>query len=161
MSWLLPQANIQIDDAHSGDIDSLAEIHEQSFAHGWGADELATLMNERNVICLAARRTGVLGARRTIGFILGRYVADEAEILTVAVAPASRNRGTGRRLVEEAMRRLHRAGAKMLFLEVDEGNRAAVSLYHSLGFAEVGRRTGYYREAGKAATALVMRRQLR
>ena len=161
MNWFFPQASVHIDEAGVGDADILSEIHEQSFSRGWGPDEFATLVAQRNVICLAARRIGVLGARRTVGFILVRHASDEAEILSVAVTPASRGKGIGRRLVEEAMRRLYRERINTLFLEVDEENDAAVSLYRALGFAEVGRRTGYYSQAGSAATALVMRLQLR
>jgi ribosomal-protein-alanine N-acetyltransferase len=161
MSWLLPEATIYIDEAGRKDAGDLAAIHAQSFTHGWSAEEFVSLLNQKSVICLAARRTGVLGARRTVGFVLVRVAADEAEILTVAVPPASRGRGTGRRLVEEAVRRLYRGRIDSLFLEVDETNRPAVSLYRALGFKQVGQRTGYYREAGGAASALVMRLQLR
>ncbi len=160
MSWLLPEATVHVDEANRKDASDLAAIHAQSFTHGWSAEEFASLLNQSNVICLAARRNGVLGARRSIGFVLVRVAADEAEILTVAVLPASRGRGTGRRLVEEAIRRLYRGRIGSLFLEVDENNRAAVSLYRALGFAQVGRRTGYYREPGGTASALVMRLQL-
>jgi ribosomal-protein-alanine N-acetyltransferase len=161
MSWLLPEATVHIDEARRKDASDLAAIHAESFTHGWSAEEFASLLAQSNVICLCARRVGVLGAQRTVGFILARVAADEAEILTVAVLPASRGRRTGRRLVEETIRRLYRGRIRSLFLEVDENNRPAVSLYKSLGFQQVGERTGYYREPGGAASALVMRLQVR
>jgi len=161
MSWLLPEATVHIDEARRMDASEIAAIHAQSFTHGWSAEEFASLLDQSTVICLCARRVGVLGAQRTVGFILVRVAADEAEILTLAVLPAGRRRGTGRRLVEDAVRRLYRGRIESLFLEVDENNRAAVSLYRRLGFSQVGHRTGYYPEPGGAATALVMRLQLR
>jgi [ribosomal protein S18]-alanine N-acetyltransferase len=52
-------------------------------------------------------------------------------------------------------------GVRILFLEVEEGNRPALALYARQGFSEVARRTAYYRKAdGTTATAIVMRRQL-
>lgn len=162
MSWFLPEAVVHIDDAGQRDVEALSAIHDHSFAHGWGSDEFATLLRQRNVVCLTARRTGVFGARRIVGFILLRLAADEAEILTLAVEPVSRERGHGRRLIEEAMRRLYRHHIASVFLEVDESNLPAVTLYVSLGFKEVGRRKGYYAAANAAAaSALVMRLQLR
>ena len=87
--------------------------------------------------------------------------ADEAEILAIAVRPTLRRRGFGRMLMEEALRRLHRAGASACFLEVDRGNGPAVALYRSLGFHVVGERRNYYGGTNHDGTALVMRVQLR
>jgi ribosomal-protein-alanine N-acetyltransferase len=59
------------------------------------------------------------------------------------------------------MGRLSALGTRVIHLEVDEGNIAARRLYHRAGFAEAGRRQGYYNTAdGKRATALVLRREL-
>jgi ribosomal-protein-alanine N-acetyltransferase len=161
MSWFLPQASVHIDRARMHDVDVLSAIHDESFERRWSADEFASLLSQPNVLCLTARRTGVMGARRIVGFILLRYAADEAEILTIAVAAASRGRGTGRRLVEEVMRLVYREHIGALFLEVDENNVRALSLYRSLGFQEVGRRPAYYGPGANTSCALVMRLQLR
>jgi ribosomal-protein-alanine N-acetyltransferase len=94
--------------------------------------------------------------------VLVRTAADEAEVLTVAVRPGHRGRGYGRALMEEALRRLYRERIAACFLEVDEGNVAALALYKRLGFSEVGKRQGYYPSSGDGpGTALVMRLQLR
>jgi ribosomal-protein-alanine N-acetyltransferase len=161
MSWFLPQASIHIDHASMRDVEALAAIHDESFERGWGADEIGALLSQPTVLCLTARRTGVMGARRIVGFLLIRFAADEAEILSVAVSQASRGRGTGRRLVEEALRIAYREHVGALFLEVDEENARALSLYRSLGFVEVGRRPAYYGQGDDASCALVMQRQVR
>ena len=83
--------------------------------------------------------------------------ADEAEILSVAIAPAWRGRGLARPLLDLHLRRLAGLGARAVFLEVDEHNAPACRLYRRAGFHEVGRRQGYY-DGG--ATALVLRRDL-
>jgi len=84
------------------------------------------------------------------GFILGQIAADEAEILTLGVRSDRQRHGIGRRLVEALGRAAKRAEACRLFLEVAESNTAAVALYKGLGFAETGRRKGYYQRLGAA-----------
>ncbi len=78
------------------------------------------------------------------GFVLGRVVADEAEILTLAVLPTARRRGLGRALVSGWQHQAQRRGATRLFLEVAVENFEAQALYAACGFATVGRRRGYY-----------------
>ena len=138
--------------------DALADIHAAAFGHAWSTDEFAALLAERTAFAVGVRR-----GRRLVGFVLLRVVADEAEILTFAVRPNSRGRGFGRMLMDEALRRLHRAGASACFLEVDRDNAPALALYRSLGFEVTGERRNYYRAAAAAGdgTALVMRLQLR
>jgi ribosomal-protein-alanine N-acetyltransferase len=95
------------------------------------------------------------------GFIISRLAADEAEILSVAVASARRGRGLARALLNLHMRRLAGLGARAVFLEVDEDNAPARRLYARAGFREVGRRPGYYQHGpDHAANALVLRRDL-
>ncbi len=86
--------------------------------------------------------------------ILARVAADEAEILTLAVAPPSRRAGLGAALLRAAMRHAGRVGARTMFLEVAVTNGAARALYASFGFREAGLRRGYYIDG---TDALVLR----
>ena len=140
------RARIILDEVTPPDADALVAIHGDAFARSWSSDDFAALIADRTVFALALRRQRVFGRRRLVGFALVRSVAGEAEILTIAVAPADRGLGFGRLLMEEAMRRLYREGAAACFLEVNEGNAAAVRLYRSLGFEVVGERKGYYQD---------------
>jgi ribosomal-protein-alanine N-acetyltransferase len=141
---------------------SLAPIHAASFARGWSEQEFEQLLADRAVV--ADRAT--LG-RKTVGFIVSRIAADEAEILSVAVTRSCRGRGLGRELLTRNLRRLAGQGVRTVFLEVDEDNASARKLYARCGFREVGRREGYYAGAAGAsapgikAAALVLRRDLR
>jgi ribosomal-protein-alanine N-acetyltransferase len=162
MIALLPRARAFVDEPTPSELDSLAEIHADGFAHGWSAEDLASLLAEANVFALVVRRQPAFGGRRIVGFVLVRIAADEAEILTIAVSRVRRGHGYGRLLMEEAMRRLYRERIGACFLEVDRSNDRAVGLYRALGFAAVGTRKGYYREtAGADGSALVMRLDLR
>jgi ribosomal-protein-alanine N-acetyltransferase len=78
------------------------------------------------------------------GMVLLRVAADEAEILTLAVAPAARRQGVARALMQAACGHASGAGATRVFLEVAATNTAAAALYATLGFQPVGRRPGYY-----------------
>jgi len=136
------------------DAPALAALHGASFHRGWSDGEFEQLLMERNVI---AHRATV--GHKVVGFILSRLAADEAEILSVAVANSRRGKGLARRLLDLKLRRLAGLGAHAVFLEVDEGNVPARRLYQRAGFRDVGRREGYY-PAGKGVAALILRRDL-
>jgi ribosomal-protein-alanine N-acetyltransferase len=122
----------------------LADIHAACFPRGWPAADLARLVAEPNVVAL---RDGEALAR---GFILLRQAADEAEILTLAVDPASQRRGIARRLLTAAESRLFAAGVRRIFLEVSDRNPAAQALYAKAGYTMAGRRARYYSDGSDA-----------
>jgi ribosomal-protein-alanine N-acetyltransferase len=92
------------------------------------------------------------------GVIMARVAADEAEILTLAVAPDVRRAGIGRALVDVAAAHAFSLGATRFFLEVSMTNQAAQALYRAAGFVQVGRRARYYPDG---SDALVLSRGLR
>jgi [ribosomal protein S18]-alanine N-acetyltransferase len=138
--------------ARPSDAAAIAAIHGASFQRGWGEDEIHRLLVERNVVAHRA-----IGGRSLIGFILSRLAAGEAEILSVAIAPAWRGHALSRPLLDLHLRQLAGLGVRSVFLDVDKSNAPARALYKRAGFYEVGQRQGYY--AG-GATALVLRRDL-
>ncbi len=140
--------------ANPDEASTLAALHALAFEAGWSPRALAGFMGGAGAI------TFVDGEPPT-GFILIRVMAGEAEVLTLAVDPAGRRAGVGRRLVKAAVRAAYDLGAASLFLEVAEDNAAALALYWSAGFTEIGRRRGYYRRGdGPAMDALVLKRAL-
>lgn len=157
--WTAPPL---VDEAPTdADIAAIAEIHAGAFARGWSEAEIAALLGDPGVLAAVARRPSPYGTRRPIGFAIARAAADEAEILTIAVQGRWRGRGVGRALIETLLRRLYADRVGSVFLEVAEGNAAAVALYRRLGFAVVGSRRGYYAGDGEGGHALVMRLDLR
>lgn len=136
MTWASP--------AHA---EAMALLHAAAFPppDQWSAAAFATQ--------LALPHTfGLLDERG--GFALARAVADEAELLTIAVHPEVRRLGIGRALLASVLAAAARRGAETVFLEVAETNAAARALYAALAFTPVGRRAGYY----TSADALVLRR---
>jgi len=116
----------------------LAAIHAGAFAgpHDtpWSEAAFADLLGQ----------PGVFALESADGFILMRAVADEAEILTLAVRPEARRAGQGGRLVGEGVLAAAARRAGRVFLEVADDNAAARALYARAGFLEAGRRPGYY-----------------
>ncbi|KQT43114.1 ribosomal-protein-alanine acetyltransferase [Aureimonas sp. Leaf454] len=142
------------------DLDYAAALHSEAFARPWSGDEFAALLAQPGTFGFVARRVGSSGA--PLGVVLVRQVLDEAEILTIAVAPKARGHGIGRLLMDSVLQRLHAERTASLFLEVDEENDAALALYRRLRFVEVGRRPAYYADdEGRRTSALVLKRTLR
>lgn len=122
---------------------AMAAIHAAAFPAGeaWGADAIAAQ--------LALPATfGLLAAAG--GMVLARALAEESEILTLAVAPAVRRRGLGRALLDAAACEASRRGARTMFLEVSSANAPARALYAGAGFAAIGRRARYYSDGTDA-----------
>ena len=157
LATLFTRAAPSLSDASGRDAAMIATLHGASFRRGWSEEEVENLIADRQVCTHRAMR----GARLA-GFIMSRRGADEAEILSVAVARAQRSRGIARSLLDLHLRRLAGYGVRTVFLEVDEQNTPAIRLYARAGFRQVGRRPNYYPgDRGAAASgALVLRRDL-
>jgi ribosomal-protein-alanine N-acetyltransferase len=138
--WQRSKPSYFVTEASEDDLVALAEIHEASFPHGWDADTLHGMLRG-GMAGLVVRREG---DSEPLGFVLVRTTGKEAEIITIAVAPAARGKGAGCALMDDAIRRLQRDRVERLFLEVSERNSAALALYRALGFRKVGERKAYY-----------------
>jgi ribosomal-protein-alanine N-acetyltransferase len=131
----------------TSDTAPLAALHAACFAQAWDAAAITTLLGT----------PGTFAFHDICGFVLARAAGGEAEILTLAVAPAARGRGLGRELLRAAIIRAQALGAQTMFLEVGADNPHALALYAGLGFAKVGTRKGYYSATSGGTDALVLR----
>lgn len=107
----------------------------------WTAEEFTALL---------AHPSGFVVGRQD-SFALGRYVVDEAELLTIATLPSHQRKGLGRAALsafedEAAMR-----GANTIFLEVATDNAPALALYKKAGYLQSGVRKAYYARPNRAA----------
>ena len=143
-------ADVLVDQATLIDAGLMATVHASCFARPWDEAAMAQFIAGPGTLCLIASVVDTSGAV-SAGLLIARKAADEAELLTLGVAPACRRMGLGRALLHTAMAALRANGTKQLFLEVEEGNGAAVALYRSLGAVVVGRRPGYYEHGADAA----------
>jgi ribosomal-protein-alanine N-acetyltransferase len=135
--------------------EDLARVHGAAFTlpPSWSAADFAAFGTDPACFLVTRSERGALSA-----FGLFRVVADEAEVLTLATAPHARRKGLARDIMRDALSSAQARGAQHCFLEVAATNHAAILLYQSLGFAQVGLRKAYYRAAGHTALdALVFR----
>jgi ribosomal-protein-alanine N-acetyltransferase len=153
---LFATAPAVVEPASLRDAPRLSQLHRASFHRGWGTDEFEQILIERNSLAHRLR-----SGRAVIGFIVSRTAADEAEILSVAVASPYRGRGYSRDLLLTHLGHLAGYGLKTVFLEVEENNAPARALYQRAGFRVVGRRERYYKDVdGGQLNAVVMQRDL-
>ncbi len=134
--------------------EALARLHAVCFTlpPPWSARDFAGFLSDPTCLFESAHQGMELQ-----GFALLRVAGDDAEVLTLAIAPQARRLGHARRLLAQGLARARARGAARCVLEVAETNAPAMALYAAAGFACVGRRKGYYRQQGQAAVdALVL-----
>ena len=93
---------------------------------------------------------------RAIGYIILYSVADEAHILNVAIHPGYRGKGGASSLLEHVIGCCKKKGIYEFFLEVREGNVAAINLYERFGFEKIGKRKQYYAETNEDALVMCL-----
>ena len=138
------QSTIIISEINQADLQSVSDIHSQSFTNGWGDGTLANMLKSAGMKGLVARLSSQKDNLLS-GFIIYRVVSDEAEVITIATHSKHRKKGCARAMMDEMIRRALSERLHEIFLEVDETNLSAINLYQSLGFKNVGKREAYYK----------------
>ena len=131
----------------------MAALHARVFTlpPPWSADAFAAILAQ----------PGVTAVCEVGGFGLVRLIGEEAEILTLAVAPEFRRQGLGRKLLSRMEAFAREGGAHKIFLEVAAGNAPARTLYETSGYGSAGLRKGYFSgPSGGRDDALVMVRHM-
>ncbi|KAB7765525.1 ribosomal-protein-alanine N-acetyltransferase [Xanthomonas maliensis] len=132
------------------DLDTVMDIERRAYPFPW----------TRNIFrdCLQAGYPGWVMEQggQIIGYGILSIALDEAHVLNVCIAPEAQSRGHGRTLLRALIKGAQDRGARRAFLEVRPSNPAAIALYHSEGFNEIGRRPRYYPAEHGREDALVM-----
>lgn len=142
--------------AVAGDLPAIMELEESTFAgDAWSAESMAAELVNPHCLYLVA-----LADDTVVGYagLLAPAGAGDADIQTVAVAPAHRRHGVGRALVTHLLIEARQRGATQVFLEVRADNPGAEALYRMLGFDSIGVRAGYYQPDN--VDAVVMRARI-
>ena len=145
MESTLSSAAIKIRRLEAQDIDAVVGIQTQCReASQWSRNEyelLAAPAANNTAPCWVAENDG-----RVAGFLAARKLADELEILNLAVAPASQRQGVAGLLLRTAMKWAAAEGIAKIYLEVRASNAPAKTFYQSHGFRITGTRPNYYRD---------------
>jgi ribosomal-protein-alanine N-acetyltransferase len=119
------------------DLPALADLERRAAHAPWSAAALAQT--------LAAPTTrALLAGEPPVGHVVFTVVADEGEVLTIAVAPEARRSGVGRALLDEVHAAWRAAGVRTGWLEVRADNGPARALYAAAGWVDAGARRAYY-----------------
>ena len=142
--------NPDIKEAKLTDVDAIMAIEKTGISHPWDKESIESLINDDNKIALVA-----FADDEAAGYIGASYVLDEAEIGNVCVKPELRGKGIGSALLKALIDTLEAKGVENIFLEVEDTNEPAISLYGKYGFMKYNMRKDYY---GPCRDALLFKR---
>jgi len=109
------------------------------YGEAWTRSQCAGILPMSGVKLILAED----GEDNVVGFSLYRTIAEDAELLLLAVAPDSQGEGIGRDLLGHFIDDSRKSGAERIHLEVRDGN-PAIRLYEAAGFEQANRRRDYY-----------------
>jgi [ribosomal protein S18]-alanine N-acetyltransferase len=132
------------------DASTIAEIlRDSAEAAQWPPESYANLANSPGGVFLVGEANA-----HVVGFVAARQVADEAEILNIAVHGDFRRKGIASALLVAALDKFRRSAIVRVFLELRESNLPARALYDRHGFLPSGRRKSYYRHPAEDALCM-------
>lgn len=133
-------------------VDAVAALEKVCFNDPWSVNAIMSELSNPLSLWLVA-----VEGDRLAGYVGSQSVMGWADMMNIAVDPVFRQRGVARGLVLELVARLKEQDVTCLTLEVRTSNEPAISLYHKLGFVQVGRRPNYYRNPKE--DALILRKE--
>lgn len=138
------------------DVDEVWALEQSVFPYPWSRANFAESLSSGYDAWTVRGPAGELA-----GYYLLMYAVDEAHLLDVAVASHRQRLGLGRHLLDRIAARAKEKGMASVLLEVRPSNERALEVYRRYGYAEIGRRKGYYPAGpGKREDAIVMRLEL-
>ena len=142
------------------DYDAILSLEALSFTSAFDKAHLSHLIAQQRGLAFVAEfvveknqpMTGSL-----VGYIIAHIIADEAEILSLAVAPLAQRRGVGAALLGHFVAQQKAQNIGTIWLDVAADNLTAIRLYEKAGFIVSGHRPRYYRRPGGAVDAVLMK----
>jgi ribosomal-protein-alanine N-acetyltransferase len=137
-----------------GDVDTVLTIEQSVQQSPWTRGNLCDALSGCYWCCVDEWQ----GTLRAYAILMP--LVDEGELLTIGVVADQQRKGLGRMMLNKVLGIARDKNMKRVFLEVRQSNVAAIALYLSAGFREIGVRRGYYQNAGASEDALLMRCEL-
>ncbi len=145
---------ILIRDMGFDDVDAVVALERASYPFPWSEGIFRDCLRVGYYCCVVELDHLLIGhAAMSSG-------AGEAHVLNLCVDERYRCRGIGGALLEHLLEFAQSVGASDVYLEVRPSNTAAVRLYQSQGFTQIGIRKGYYQAVGGREDAVVLRRKM-
>ncbi|MDK9726159.1 MAG: ribosomal protein S18-alanine N-acetyltransferase [Sterolibacteriaceae bacterium MAG5] len=138
----------------AADVPAIMETENRIYPFPWSAGNFADSLASGHSAWVC-REAGAM-----VGYAVMMLVLDEAHLLNISVAAERQRGGLGSRLLEFLFEEAKAHGAARMFLEVRPSNASGLGLYRRFGFAEIGRRRGYYPAHDGREDAIVMARDL-
>ena len=132
------------------DVEPVAAIEAEAFATPWKAETFFSLLSRDDVVSLVMELD-----ERVVGYAVLWCILEQGELANLAIGETHRRVGLGSRLLDEVVALARARGVRSLYLEVRSSNERAAALYAGRGFAEIGRRRGYYDQPKEDARVLV------
>ena len=141
--------------ATQAEVAAVSALERACYSDPWPESAFSALPEDPRVYFAVAKQAdgGV------VGYVVGWFVLDEGEIANLAVAPSHRRRGVGLALLDAVLLEAGKREVANVYLEVRRSNAAALNLYRSRGFEQVGMRKQYYRTP--VEDALILRYTLK
>ena len=141
-------------DMTEADLDAVLRIEREVHAHPWTLGNFSDALRSKYLCKVAEEENQMLG------YAVLMLAVDEAELLDIAIAAQHQRHGWGRKLLDEMMVLARRHNMLNVVLEVRASNVAAIALYRSVGFADIGLRRDYYPAENGREDAILMGRKL-
>ncbi len=154
MSTVRRDAAVSVRPMHASDIAQVMAVELENYPYPWTEGVMRDCLRV-GYSCWVMEADGMVAAYAVLSAAAG-----EAHVLNISVAPGRQGHGLGRQLMEHLLQAAHGHGADTVFLEVRPSNKVAVHLYESMGFNQVGLRSGYYPSEQGREDAIIMARVL-
>ncbi len=141
-------------DMIESDLDAVLAIEREVHAHPWTRGNFSDALQSKYQ-CKVYEADGAM-----LGYAVLMWAVDEAELLDIAIAAQHQRHGWGHKLLEEMMVLARRNDMRRVVLEVRASNAAAIGLYKSMGFTDIGLRRDYYPAENGREDAILMEREL-
>jgi ribosomal-protein-alanine N-acetyltransferase len=132
------------------DVDAVLAIEQKVQCFPWTRGNFSDALTSNYMCCVHEEGEEIRG------YAVMMPVVDEAELLNIGVAAAQQRKGLGRAMLSEMLDAARAKQLRRVFLEVRPSNVAAIALYRSAGFTEIGVRRGYYQNASGSEDAVTM-----
>ncbi len=151
---LVTSTNLTLRPAQARDVEPIAIMSRELIESGLGwryrPDKIRRLIRDPDTVVLVATNH-----ERVWAFAVMEFGDERAHLVLLAVHPAHRRQGTGRRMIGWLLESAATAGIASVHLEVRAGNAVAHAFYRALGFVDTQLIAGYYR--GQESAIRMMR----